>query len=57
MTIKFGTVGVGGRDKTSFHDMKRLNWLRTQAVCDLDEERMNNLILQLAISCLFSIWI
>jgi len=41
MTVTFGIVGVGGRDKTSFHDMKRLDWLRAQAVCDLDKERMN----------------
>ena len=41
MTVTFGIVGVGGRDKTAFRDMRRLDWLRAQAVCDLDEERMN----------------
>jgi len=41
MTVTFGIVGVGGRDKSSFYDMKRLHWLRTEAVCDLDEEKMN----------------
>ena len=40
MTVTFGVVGFGGRDKTVYQDLARLDWLHLAAMCDTNEERL-----------------
>ena len=49
MVSKFGLCGVGGRDKTVFYDMKRLDWLKLDAVCDTDKTRLDNRAMELEV--------
>lgn len=41
MTVTFGAVGFGGRDKTVYHDLARLDWLHLAAMCDTNEEHLD----------------
>ena len=41
MTISFGVVGFGGRDKTVYRDLERLGWLQLKAMCDSNEEHLS----------------
>ena len=41
MTVTFGVVGFGGRDKTVYRDLARLDWLRLDSMCDSNEEHLN----------------
>ena len=36
MGLTFGVVGAGGRGKRMDHDVKRLNWLRLEALLRSD---------------------
>ena len=41
MTVTFGVVGFGGRDKTVYRDLARIDWLRLDAMCDSNQEHLN----------------
>ncbi len=41
MTVTFGVVGLGGRDKTVYRDLERLDWLSLEAMCDTNEEHLD----------------
>ena len=41
MTVTFGVIGLGGRDKTVYGDLELLDWLSLEATCDTNEEHLN----------------
>ncbi len=54
MDVTFGICGLGGRDKTFLHDLKRLDWLRLEALCDLSGARLQHWGQELDVSYSFT---